>query len=172
MTGFQTERTKPFPIQAIDFSNNDITGEGIGAVVQFARTQGSDATHIDLSKNKLDDKAAQEEVTRLVKNYSSFAANAFINTLILSGNNIGRAGARRPGAAHVTSRALRSRGLAPPILVSPVARRLPVPIAADASDPPCRGACSQARRSSSSTPTGSATASRPMLSRLRHSSST
>ena len=43
-TGFQTERTKPFPITELDFSKNEITGEGIGAVVQFARTQGSDAT--------------------------------------------------------------------------------------------------------------------------------
>ena len=60
--------------------------------MQFARTQGSDATLVDLSKNKLDDRAATEEVTRLVKNYSSFAANAFISTLLLSGNNIGRAG--------------------------------------------------------------------------------
>ena len=91
-TGFQTERTKPFPITSLDFSDNDITGEGIGQVVQFARTQGSDATSIDLSKNRLDDAAATDEVTRLVKNYSSFAANAFISTLVLSGNDIGKAG--------------------------------------------------------------------------------
>ena len=53
MTGFQTERTKPFPITELDFSGNLITSEGIGAVVQFARTQGMDATVVDLSKNKL-----------------------------------------------------------------------------------------------------------------------
>ena len=94
-TGFQTERTKTFPVTELDFSRNELTKEGIGAVVQFCRTQGADATHIDLSKNKLDDAAAVDEVTRLVKNYSSFAANAFITTLILSGNNIGRTGARR-----------------------------------------------------------------------------
>ena len=95
-TGFQTERTKPFPIKKIDFSSNDITAEGIGAVVQFARTQGSDATLVDLSKNRLDDKAAVDEVTRLVKNYSSFASNSFISTLLLAGNSIGRVGARAP----------------------------------------------------------------------------
>ena len=43
-TGFQTERTKPFPITELDFSGNEIGGAGIGAVVQFARTQGADAT--------------------------------------------------------------------------------------------------------------------------------
>ena len=106
-TGFQTERTKPFPITELDFSRNQISGEGIGAVVQFARTQGSDATLVDLSKNKLDDQAACEEVTRLVKNYSSFAANAFISTLLLSGNNIGRAGGRRTRRTHRTHRASR-----------------------------------------------------------------
>ena len=47
------------------FAVNDITKAGIGAVVQFARTQGSDATHVDLSKNKINDQAATEEVTRL-----------------------------------------------------------------------------------------------------------
>ena len=49
MTGFQTERTKPFPITELDFSGNLITSEGIGAVVQFARTQGMDATVVDTS---------------------------------------------------------------------------------------------------------------------------
>ena len=91
-TGFATERTRPFPITELNFSGNEITKVGIAAVVQFARTQGSDATHVDLSRNRLDDAAATDEVTRLVKNYSSFAANAFISTLILSGNNIGRVG--------------------------------------------------------------------------------
>ena len=99
-TGFQTERTKPFPITELDFSDNDITGEGIGAVVQFARTQGSDATLVNLSKNKLDDAAATDEVTRLVKNYSSFPANAFISTLLLNGNDIGKAGALAWTASH------------------------------------------------------------------------
>ena len=112
-TGFATERTKPFPVSELDFSGNEITGVGIGAVVQFARTQGSDATLVDLSKNKLDDKAATEEVTRLVKNYSSFAANAFISTLLLSGNNIGRAGESRPQDASVPS-ALALISRAPP----------------------------------------------------------
>ena len=46
-TGFQTERTKPFPLTEIDFSSNEITGEGVGDIVQFARTQGSDATKIN-----------------------------------------------------------------------------------------------------------------------------
>lgn len=92
ITGFSTERTKPFPLTELDFSRNDITKAGIGDVVQFARTQGSDATLVDLSKNKLDDAAATDEVTRLVKNYSSFAANTFIQTLLLSGNSIGRNG--------------------------------------------------------------------------------
>ena len=91
-TGFQTERTKPFPVTELDFSGNQISGEGISAVVQFARTQGADATLVDLSKNKLDDKAAAEEVTRLVKCYSSFASNVFISTLILHGNNISNLG--------------------------------------------------------------------------------
>jgi hypothetical protein len=91
-TGFATERTKPFPITELNFSGNEITKVGIAAVVQFARTQGSDATHVDLSRNRLDDAAATDEVTRLVKNYSSFAANAFISTLVLAGNNIGRVG--------------------------------------------------------------------------------
>ena len=95
-TGFATERTKPFPVQELDFSGNEITGVGIGAVVQFARTQGSDATRVGLSKNKLDDAAATDEVTRLVKNYSSFASNSFISTLLLAGNSIGRVGARAP----------------------------------------------------------------------------
>ena len=92
-TGFQTERTKPFPITELDFSRNEIGSEGISAVVQFARTQGSDATVVNLSKNRLDDAAATEEVTRLVKNYSSFSSNSFISTLLLRGNNIGKAGA-------------------------------------------------------------------------------
>ena len=92
-TGFQTERTKPFPITELDFSRNEIGAEGIGAVVQFARTQGSDATLVNLSKNRLDDLAATDEVTRLVKNYSSFSSNSFISTLLLTGNNIGKAGA-------------------------------------------------------------------------------
>eukprot|EP00325_Prymnesiales_sp_UTEX-LB-985_P004080 CAMPEP_0174706558 /NCGR_PEP_ID=MMETSP1094-20130205/9362_1 /TAXON_ID=156173 /ORGANISM="Chrysochromulina brevifilum, Strain UTEX LB 985" /LENGTH=186 /DNA_ID=CAMNT_0015904831 /DNA_START=44 /DNA_END=601 /DNA_ORIENTATION=- len=95
ITGFSTERTKPFPLTELDFSRNEITKVGIGAVVQFARTQGSDATLVDLSKNKLDDDAATDEVTRLVKNYSSFAANTFISTLLLSGNSIGRVGATK-----------------------------------------------------------------------------
>ena len=95
-TGFATERTKPFPVTELDFSGNEITGEGIGAVVQFARTQGSDATYVDLSKNRLNDQAATDEVTRLVKNYSSFASNAFISTLLLSGNSIGRTGVCGP----------------------------------------------------------------------------
>ena len=95
ISGFATQRTKPFPITELDFSSNEITSESIGAVVQFARTQGADATKIDLSKNKLDDKAATDEVTRLVKNYSAFAANSFISHLILTGNNIGRAGESR-----------------------------------------------------------------------------
>ena len=75
-TGFATERTKPFPITELNFSGNEITKVGIAAVVQFARTQGSDATHVDLSRNRLDDAAATDEVTRLVKNYSSFAVCA------------------------------------------------------------------------------------------------
>ena len=95
ITGFATERTKPFPITEIDFSRNEITGEGIGAVVQFARTQGADASIVDLSHNKIDDQSASDEVTRLVKVYSSFAANAFISTLLLSGNSIGREGAHQ-----------------------------------------------------------------------------
>jgi uncharacterized membrane protein YgcG len=94
-SGFQTERTKAFPVTELDFSRNEITAEGIGAVVQFARTQGSDATAVDLSRNKLNDQAATDEVTRLVKSYSSFAANAFISKLVLSGNAIGRAGATK-----------------------------------------------------------------------------
>ena len=99
ITGFATERTKPFPITEINFSRNEISAEGIGAVVQFARTQGADAATIDLSRNKIDDQSAADELTRLVKNYSSFAANSFISTLHLSGNDIGRVGARRCAAA-------------------------------------------------------------------------
>ena len=99
ISGFSTERTKPFPVYELDFSRNEITKEGIGVVVQFARTQGSDATTINLSRNKLDDVATQDEVTRLVKNYSTFAANAFISELNLSGNNIGRAGEERRARA-------------------------------------------------------------------------
>ena len=38
-------------------AGNEITGAGIGDVVQFARTQGCDATLVDLSKNRLDDGA-------------------------------------------------------------------------------------------------------------------
>ena len=97
-TGFATERIKPFPITELDFSGNEITKEGVAAVVQFARTQGSDATSVDLSRNKLDDLAATDEVTRLVKNYSSFASNAFISSLNLTGNNIGRIGAWAPSS--------------------------------------------------------------------------
>ena len=89
-TGFQTERTKPFPVTELDFSGNQISGEGISAVVQFARTQGADATLVDLSKNKLDDKAAAEEVTRLVKCYSSFASNVFTPETLV--NFLGGAG--------------------------------------------------------------------------------
>ena len=146
-TGFQTERTKPFPVDKLDFSKNEITAEGIGGVVQFARTQGSDATKIDLSRNRLDDQAAVDEVTRLVKNYSSFAANAFISELILTGNNIGKAGARA-APAHRPPRAL-SRA-------APTPRPRPSPPRS-----------LQARASSSSMRTGSATASRRMPTRRR-----
>ena len=71
----------------------------------FARTQGSDATTVDLSKNRLNDHAATEEITRLVKNYSSFAANAFISELLLAGNNIGRLGAPRARVCEDRARA-------------------------------------------------------------------
>ena len=70
-SGYQTERTKPFPLTEIDLSGNELTVAGIGDVVQFARTQGCEATLIDLSKNNLNDAAAQSELTRLVKNYGS-----------------------------------------------------------------------------------------------------
>jgi hypothetical protein len=114
ITGYSTERTKPFPIKELDFSRNEIGKEGIGAVVQFARTQGSDATRVDLSRNKLDDAACQEEVTRLVKNYSTFASNAFISTLIVSGNQIGRAGACWPLLQRRASLSSCDRAAAPP----------------------------------------------------------
>ena len=124
ITGFSTERNKPFPVTKLDFSRNAITSAGIGAVVQFARTQGADATHIDLSQNKLDDKAAVEEVTRLVKNYSSqLTSNPFVSTLLLSGNSIGRLGTvaappHLPATApHLCSRA-RGVELPPPRLPS------------------------------------------------------
>ena len=68
---------------------------GIGDVVQFARTQGCEATLIDLSKNNLNDAAAQSELTRLVKNYGSFASQSFISELLLSGNKICKTGAQK-----------------------------------------------------------------------------
>jgi len=75
-------------------SGNELTHKGIGDVVQFARTQGSDATLIDLSDNRLDDEAASE-LARLVKNYSSIATHSFIHQLLLSGNNLGKNGATK-----------------------------------------------------------------------------
>ena len=74
-------------------SGNELTAVGIGDVVQFARTQGCEATLIDLSKNQLDDVAALNELTRLVKNYGTFGSQSFIGELLLSSNKIGRAGA-------------------------------------------------------------------------------
>jgi hypothetical protein len=63
--------------------------------VQFARTQGCDATLVDLSKNLLDDDAALNELTRLVKNYGTFGSQNFLRELLLSSNNIGKAGATK-----------------------------------------------------------------------------
>jgi len=76
-------------------AGNQITGAGIGDVVQFARTQGCDATLVDLSKNLLDDDAALNELTRLVKNYGTFGSQNFLRELLLSSNNIGKAGATK-----------------------------------------------------------------------------
>jgi len=50
---------------------------------------------VDLSDNQLCDTAAVDELTRLVKNYSAFAANNFISELLLNGNNIGKTGATK-----------------------------------------------------------------------------
>ena len=94
-SGFLTERTRPFPLTEIDFSGNEITRKGVGEVVQFARTQGCKAALVDLSKNRLDDEAALEELSRLVKNYGSFSHNNFLGELLLSGNKIGREGATK-----------------------------------------------------------------------------
>ncbi|KAL1523209.1 hypothetical protein AB1Y20_018161 [Prymnesium parvum] len=94
-SGHQTERMKPLPLTELDFSGNNLTRAGIGEVVQFARTQGCDATLVDLSDNQLCDTAAVDELTRLVKNYSAFAANNFISELLLNGNNIGKTGATK-----------------------------------------------------------------------------
>ena len=80
-------------------AGNQITGAGIGDVVQFARTQGCDATLVDLSKNLLDDDAALNELTRLVKNYGTFGSQNFLRELLLSSNKIGKAGAP-PSPAH------------------------------------------------------------------------
>ena len=95
MTGYISERMKPFPLTELDFSGNEITRKGIADVVQFARTQGADATLVDLSRNRLDDEAASTELTRLVKNYSSFASQQFVTELLVSSNKIGRAGASK-----------------------------------------------------------------------------
>ena len=76
-------------------AGNQITGAGIGDVVQFARTQGCDATLVDLSKNLLDDDAALNELTRLVKNYGTFGSQNFLRELLLSSNKIGKAGATK-----------------------------------------------------------------------------
>ena len=76
-------------------AGNQITGAGIGDVVQFARTQGCDATLVDLSKNLLNDDAALNELTRLVKNYGTFGTNNFLRELLLSSNKIGKAGATK-----------------------------------------------------------------------------
>ena len=82
LKNFQADnRTKPFPLHELDFSGNELTKAGIADVVQFARTQGADATLIDLSNNELDDEACMSELTRLVKNYSSFAAQALPGTI-------------------------------------------------------------------------------------------
>ena len=54
MTGYMSERMKPFPLTELDFSGNEITRKGIADVVQFARTQGADATLVDLSRNLLE----------------------------------------------------------------------------------------------------------------------
>ena len=76
-------------------AGNQITGAGIGNVVQFARTQGCDATLVDPSKNLLNDDAALNELTRLVKNYGTFGTNNFLRELLLSSNKIGKAGATK-----------------------------------------------------------------------------
>ena len=159
ITGFATERTKPFPITELNFSRNEISAEGIGAVVQFARTQGADAATIDLSRNKIDDQSAADELTRLVKNYSSFAANPFISTLLLSGNSIGKGGARAPRPTPIPTPAARARRRA-------TARRS----RAAARARPRLPGLAQARPSSSSTRTGSAIASRTTPTLRRRSS--
>ena len=99
-----------------DFAGNELTASGIGDVVQFARTQGCEATLIDLSKNQLDDAAALNELTRLVKNYGTFGSQSFISELLLSSNKIGKAGGVHPpsvgagqvGAGQVGAVSLRS----------------------------------------------------------------
>ena len=60
-----------------------------------AYTQGCDATLVDLSKNLLNDDAALNELTRLVKNYGTFGTNNFLRELLLSSNKIGKAGATK-----------------------------------------------------------------------------
>ena len=169
ISGYSTERTKPFPIKELDFSRNEIGKEGIGAVVQFARTQGSDATRVDLSRNKLDDAACQEEVTRLVKNYSTFASNAFISTLIVSGNQIGRAGACWPLLQRRSALSSCDRAAAPPRR-----RRAALTRLRDTKLPRIVSNCLswQAPRSSSSMRTGSVTVSRPTHAHLRRFIST
>ena len=116
-SGYQTERTKPFPLTEIDFSGNELTVAGIGDVVQFARTQGCEATLIDLSKNNLNDAAAQSELTRLVKNYGSFASQSFISELLLSGNKICKTGAQKLiQYAHWERDRFKEEGKPPPFL--------------------------------------------------------
>lgn len=134
------------PLPPTRLAGNHLTRAGIGEVVQFARTQGCDATLIDLSDNQLDDAAAVDELTRLVKNYSAFAANNFIFELLLHGNNIGKAGTKPWGSSsrlishfayHPTSPTLARPARPPPPLrvrdahvcigVSPTPPPLPCP---------------------------------------------
>merc|ERR1719247_506902 len=94
-----------------------MTKAGAGEVVQFARTHGCEARLLDLSSNNLDDDAALSELTRLVKNYSTFASQNFLSDLLLASNNIGKTGAARliQYAHWERDRAGKDGGKAPPM---------------------------------------------------------
>eukprot|EP00315_Gephyrocapsa_oceanica_P041425 CAMPEP_0185475052 /NCGR_PEP_ID=MMETSP1366-20130426/2336_1 /TAXON_ID=38817 /ORGANISM="Gephyrocapsa oceanica, Strain RCC1303" /LENGTH=275 /DNA_ID=CAMNT_0028081951 /DNA_START=19 /DNA_END=843 /DNA_ORIENTATION=+ len=95
-TGYLTERLRPFPCESISFARNPISRAGCGEVVQLARTHGCNAASVDLSKCRLDDTAATEELSRLVKNSGTWrGASTFLTELRLDGNNIGKAGASK-----------------------------------------------------------------------------
>lgn len=64
------------------FAGNPMSRVGCGEVVQFARTHGCNAKSVDMSHCDLDDLAATEELSRLVKNSGTWSVHSITRHFI------------------------------------------------------------------------------------------